>query len=222
MEGPLLFGQEVLAAEQARRQVRRQDVGPALARVAELGGERGGRMAGGRPKHVEERFAGRARHSGFRGKRPVDLAAYGVVVPRGGHRPRVDERPERGARRVLGGEIEQDEGLEGIGPFRIAPELGREPIEDVVDRLVTDPLVQPLEGRGESARPDVALVAIDEGVSDLVEEAEGDDLSGVGRRCAAAALVQPAGEPASRGDLVDEQLALVTEVAMVEVVPSPR
>jgi len=87
---------------------------------------------------------------------------------------------------------------------------------------VTDPLVQALEGRGEGARPDLALVAVDEGMGDLVEEAEGDDLPGVGRRCAAAALVQPAGEAASRGDLVDEQLALVTEVAMVEVVPSPR
>jgi len=162
------------------------------------------------------------RHPGFRGKRPIDLAADGVVVPRGGHRPRVDERPEGGARRVLGGEIEQDERLEGIGPIRIAPELGREPIEDVVDRLVTDPLVQALEGRGEGARPDLALVAVDEGMGDLVEEAEGDDLPGVGRRRAAAALVQPAGEAASRGDLVDEQLALVTEVAMVEVVPSPR
>jgi len=179
-------------------------------------------MAGGRPKHVEERFAGRARHSGFRGKRPVDLAAYGVVVPRGGDRSWVHERPERDARRIPGRKVEQDERLKGIRTIRIAPELGREPIEDVVDRLVTDPLVQALEGRGEGARPDVALVAIAEGVSDLVEEAEGDDLSGVGRRRAAAALVQPAGEPASRGDLVDEQLALVTEVAMVEVVPSPR
>jgi hypothetical protein len=179
-------------------------------------------VAGWRAEHVQERLAGRAGHPWFRCERPIDLAADGVVVPSGGHGPRVDERPEGGARRVLGGEIEQDERLESIGPIRIAPELGGEPIEDVVDRLVTDPLIQALEGGREGPRPDVALVAIDEGMGDLVEKAEGDDLPGVGGRCAAAALVQPAGEAASRGDLVDEQLALVTEVAMVEVVPSPR
>jgi hypothetical protein len=44
----------------------------------------------------------------------------------------------------------------------------------------------------------------------------------VGRWWAAAALVQPAGEPASGSNLVDEELAVLTEVAMVEVVPSPR
>jgi len=31
MKGPLLFGEEILAAEQPRGEVRRQDVGPSLA-----------------------------------------------------------------------------------------------------------------------------------------------------------------------------------------------
>jgi hypothetical protein len=87
---------------------------------------------------------------------------------------------------------------------------------------VPDTLVQALEGRGEGTRPDVPFVAIDEGVGDLVKQAEGDDLPGVGRRSAAATLVQPSRESARRGELIDEQLAFLTQVPMVEVVSSSR
>jgi len=56
----------------------------------------------------------------------------------------------------------------------------------------------------------------------FVEQAEGDDLAGVGGWWAAATFVQPGSETARRRDLVDLQLALVTKVALVQVVPSPR
>jgi hypothetical protein len=178
-------------------------------------------VAGGRAEHLEERFAAAAGDPGLCGERPVDLAADGLVASRGGDRSGIDERPEWRACRVLAGEIEQDERFEGLRPIRIATEFVGHSIEDVVDGEAADPLVERVEGRGKGAGPDVALVAIDEGMGDLMEQAEGDDLAGVGRRFAATPLVQPTGQPPGRSNVVDVQLALLTEVAMIEVIPSP-
>ena len=69
---------------------------------------------------------------------------------------------------------------------------------------------------------DLLLVVVDERVADLVEEAEGHDLAGVGARGSAGGpLVQPRGEPAGGGDLIDEELAVQAEMTAVEVVSLP-
>ena len=123
-----------------------------------------------------------------------------------------------GARSILG----RDQRLEGLRPIRVTAELIREPIKDVVDRVTADPLVERGEGRLEGTGLDVTLIAVDEGMGHFVEQTERHDLAGVGGRWAAATFVQPGSETARRRDLVDLQLALVTEMALVQVVPSPR
>ena len=180
-------------------------------------------MSSGRAQEVEKRLAAcRPVVRRIGRERPIDLAAYCLVAESLRHGSRVDKRPQRRAGRVLAGEVEEDERLEGLRPIRIAPELVRQPIEDVVDGLAADPAVERGQGRGESAGPDVALVAVDKRVSDLMEQPESDDLAGVGRRCTAASLVKPGGQPARRRVLVDEELAVVTEVPPIEVVLASR
>ena len=61
MERPTLLGDQVLATEQALDEIGRQHVAPALARVAELRGQRRGGMASGRTKQVDEALAAGSR-----------------------------------------------------------------------------------------------------------------------------------------------------------------
>jgi hypothetical protein len=57
-------------------------------------------------------------------------------------------------------------------------------------------------------------------MGDLVEQPQRDDLAGMRRRRATTAFVEPGGQPAGGGVLVDEQFAVVTEVPPIEVIPA--
>ena len=95
--------------------------------------------------------------------------------------------------------------------------------EDIVHASLAELLVEPGERLAEDVRPDLLLVVVDEGVADLVEQTEGDDLAGVGaRRSAGGTFVQTRGQAPCGSELVDEHLAIGTEVAFVEVVPLTR
>ena len=91
------------------------------------------------------------------------------------------------AGRILGGDVEQEQRLEQV---RVAPAPARTPLragQDVVDRLPADG-----RRRARAARPRRrpggrrARTVVDQGVADLVEQAEGHDLAGVGGRRSAA------------------------------------
>ena len=104
---------------------------------------------------------------------------------------------------------------------RLRAELLREPRQDIVDRFRADHLVELEERVVEEGRLHVPLVAVDEGVADLVQQPESDDLAGVrGGRSAGCPLVQPGCEAAGGRRALDEELALRPEVR-VELVRLP-
>ncbi len=221
VKGPFLLRQQVLARDEARRELRRQDAPPAVAGVPQLARERGRRVARGRAEQIDERLAA-ARRVAVDPEDAVDAARQRRVRLGLGDRPRVDERMEWLARGVRGGDVEEQERLEEVRATRLRTELRGQPIEDVVDAPPPELRVELGQGVAEDVRRDLLLVVVDERVADLVEEPQGDDLAGVGARGSAGCpLVQPRGKPAGGGDLIDEELAVRAEMTAVEVVSLP-
>ena len=105
---------------------------------------------------------------------------------------------------------------------RFGTELRGKPVQHLVHAAATQLVVELIKRVAEDVRADLFLEVVDQGMADLVEQAKGHDLAGVGARSAARRpFVQPVSQPASRGDLVDEELTVGPEVGSVEVVFLP-
>ena len=110
----------------------------------------------------------------------------------------------------------------GLGLGALARELLAEPVEQA-DRVGTEAVLEVGQGGPDRAGPAFRLVAGDEQVADLVEQAERPDLAGLDRRRARFAQdVHPRGETADPGRVGDDQVAARPDQRLVDRVPLAR
>ena len=204
MERPLLLGQDADGEVEPPDQVleaRPEDPAPARADVAELAGQRRRRLAGRHAHQLDERCRPGRRRGGPARERPSRGRAIASRVAGAlGEDAVVDQLVERADRRVLVGDPGQEQLLEPVRRrLRVragARELLAEPVEQAAGVRAEARLEVGQRG-GHRPGLDVRLVAGDQEVADLVEEAERADLAGLDRRRAGRpGRVHPGGQPA--------------------------
>ena len=181
-----------------------------LADVSQLGCQRGGRHAGGRPHELDERSAlvvarrsiGEGRLQA-RDRLGISAARRQVAI--------VDELLEGSKRRVLVGDPGEHQLLEAVrrrlGAWPDPRELLPEPVQQA-SALGPELCVEGRQRRRHRPRAAARLVAGHEQVADLVEEPECADLAGLDRRSPAGSVgVHPAGQPADARRVGHDQVA---------------
>ena len=213
---------DVELVDQGRERVA-QDVAPGRADVAQLSEQRGRGMAGRRAHELDQREPGPTDLRSV-GEDPLQ-AGDGLLVARAlDEDPVVDELAERAERRVLVGHPgEQELHQPDVRRFRVrgrAGELAGEAVQEPVGVAVAHPV--PHRGqRDRHRRPAAAtVVAVDEQVADLVDQAEGHDLRGQDRwRPTRSVGVHPDGQATDRGRLGDDEVAADPHQRTGDVVP---
>jgi hypothetical protein len=108
----------------------------------------------------------------------------------------------------------------GLGP--LAGELLAEAVEETT-RIRTEAVLEIGKGGPDGARPAIRLVAGDQEVADLVEQAERPDLAGLDRRRARLPQdVHPRCEAADAGRVGDDQVAARPDQRHLDGVPIAR
>ena len=191
MERSLLLGddaeREVHPGDECRERVA-QDAGPLLADVAELPGQRGRGVAGGRAQQLDERLAV-GPEPGSVGEGHLEPRDGIAVAGRAFEWPVVDQLAERPDGRILVGDPDEDELLEPrrprFGTGGPPGELRREPIEQALRVAPAETLLECAQGDIDGVRRAVLLVPRDDQMADLVDQPHRPDLAGRDRRRAA-------------------------------------
>ena len=98
----------------------------------------------------------------------------------------------------------------------------REPVEQRVS-LGTEPCLEVDDRTRHRAGPSIGLVAPDDQVPDLVEQAQRGDVAGTDRGSAGRAFgVHPVGQPAHARDVGDDEVAPAVDQCSVDRVPFAR
>ena len=143
-----------------------------------------------------------------------------------GEDPVVDEVAQGAQCRVLVRDARQQQLLEarrrGDGLRARIGEFGRESLEQAVRRWA-QPCTDLVECRVHGAGATGRLVAFDEQVADLVDQAQRDDLAGLDRgRPRRALRVHPRRQAADRGEVGDDDITARADEGGVDLVPLER
>ena len=109
--------------------------------------------------------------------------------------------------------------------FRLCPlprEFLTEPVEQTV-RVRTESRLEVVQRRLHRSRPAISLVAGDQEVTDLVEQAQGPDLAGLDRRGAGdPGDVHPVGQASNAGRVGHDEVAADPDQRAAQGVPLTR
>ena len=138
----------------------------------------------------------------------------------------VDQLVQRAKRRVLVGDPGQQELLETMGRGLRNGAAAREFLGESIqkaDAVGAQPGSELGHGGAHGARPPARLVARDQQVADLMEQAHRADLAGLdGRRAACSIKVHPGGQAADPRRIRDDQIAPRPDQCSTDRVPFPR